>query len=163
MSDIKPVIAPEELKYTCTTKGCENPTHGLKCKDCLEGRGPKPTKTSPTDVINGGAAAQAKRKKSPLDLPEAEIRIAIKAWYRLQGAKVWDTEQEMHARIDPGVSDLIITRGRGKAVLFAEIKSATGVQSKEQKEFEAAVKACGAEYVIMRSLQEAIDYEEVRL
>lgn len=52
-----------------------------------------------------------------------------------------------------GVSDLIaVLDGE---VVFIEMKTKTGRQRPEQKEFEAAVKARGFEYVIFRSVSDA--------
>jgi hypothetical protein len=53
-----------------------------------------------------------------------------------------------------GVSDLIVILPCGK-LLFIEVKKPTGgVQSPEQKDFEARVKALGYEYHIVKSLDE---------
>jgi hypothetical protein len=38
--------------------------------------------------------------------------------------------------------------------VFIEVKSATGRQSAEQKSFECQVKDAGAEYVVVRSVEE---------
>ena len=51
-----------------------------------------------------------------------------------------------------GVSDLIIIQP--KKVLFVEVKTETGIQSKNQKQFEKIVTALGFEYILVRSLEE---------
>jgi hypothetical protein len=53
-----------------------------------------------------------------------------------------------------GVSDLTYLCPSG-AILFIEIKTETGVQSKAQKEWEQTVKENGYRYVIWRSLDDA--------
>lgn len=53
-----------------------------------------------------------------------------------------------------GVSDLIILMD-GK-VLFMELKTATGKQSKTQAIFQSIVERFGFEYVICRSVDEAV-------
>ena len=52
-----------------------------------------------------------------------------------------------------GVSDLIILLPN--RCIFVEVKTATGVQSKKQKEFAKIVKALGFEYLLVRSLADA--------
>ena len=62
----------------------------------------------------------------------------------------------------PGVSDLIIYHHKKIEELgivtvlniFVEVKTKTGTQSKEQKQFEARVTKMGFKYVIVRSLDE---------
>lgn len=49
-----------------------------------------------------------------------------------------------------GVSDLVLILP--KKVVFLELKTETGIQSPEQKEFEKKVTARGHEYIIIRSL-----------
>lgn len=51
-----------------------------------------------------------------------------------------------------GVSDLIVLMP--KRVVFVEVKTPTGSQSTEQKEFERLVKNLGFEYYLVRSLQD---------
>lgn len=52
----------------------------------------------------------------------------------------------------PGASDLIVIHFG--AVVFVELKTATGVQSAEQKAFEVRVNQCGYPYYLCRSLEE---------
>ncbi len=49
-----------------------------------------------------------------------------------------------------GVSDLIVVMKN--IVLFVEVKTETGVQSKTQKDFEKKVSALGFDYILVRSL-----------
>lgn len=51
-----------------------------------------------------------------------------------------------------GVSDLIIVRP--DEVIFLEVKTSTGTQSKVQKEFQKKVEAMGYKYLLVRSLEE---------
>lgn len=54
-----------------------------------------------------------------------------------------------------GVSDLIYLKPGGNPVLM-ELKTETGTQSQVQKDWEVRVKQAGYEYVIIRSLADAI-------
>jgi len=51
-----------------------------------------------------------------------------------------------------GVSDLIIVQPN--RILFVEMKTETGTQSKEQKDFQNKVEALGFEYFLIRSLEQ---------
>lgn len=51
-----------------------------------------------------------------------------------------------------GVSDLIIVND--KEILFIEVKTSKGKQSKKQADFERKVKALGYRYLIVRSLND---------
>lgn len=57
-----------------------------------------------------------------------------------------------------GVSDLIVIQA-GK-VCFVEVKTPTGRQSDSQKEFQKSVEAKGYEYLIWRSIKDAIKWTE---
>lgn len=57
-----------------------------------------------------------------------------------------------------GVSDLIWLSNNGP--VFIEMKIPTGVQSKEQKEFESVVSSLGYRYVICRSFEQ---FQEILL
>lgn len=56
-----------------------------------------------------------------------------------------------------GQSDLIIVTK--KEIIFAEIKSATGKQSPEQKQFQKTIEALGYKYIIFRSLNDCISHK----
>ena len=55
-----------------------------------------------------------------------------------------------------GQSDLILLLP--KRVVFVELKTEIGRQSKEQKDFESKVRDLGFEYYIWRSLEDAINF-----
>jgi hypothetical protein len=52
-----------------------------------------------------------------------------------------------------GASDIIAIRSHGR-VLFVEVKSETGTQSKHQKLFEANLRKRGVHYILVRSVKE---------
>ena len=54
----------------------------------------------------------------------------------------------------PGESDLTLFCDGGR-VIFVEVKTPSGRQSKKQKKFQAAVEWRGYEYVILRSAEDA--------
>jgi len=54
-----------------------------------------------------------------------------------------------------GVSDLIILLPMGRCI-FIEVKSRTGVQTKEQKEFQNTVQKLGFEYKIWRTVDDVV-------
>lgn len=148
----------------CTVRDCENEvTDGkLHCLDCREGRYPcdrkKPEQSADVSKVKKSSREQ-KQIQRAIQPSEAELRVAIKNWYRLRGAQVWDTEQERQARVDAGLADLIVMRP-GKPALFIEVKRFDGTQSPDQKGFQRCVESCGAQYLLPRSLQEVIDFEE---
>lgn len=51
-----------------------------------------------------------------------------------------------------GVSDLIIETG--KELIYCEVKTETGTQSKDQKKFEAIVTDFGRIYILVRSVED---------
>ena len=51
-----------------------------------------------------------------------------------------------------GISDLVVVSQ--DEVLFVEVKTQTGRQSKKQKEFQSKVEALGYRYLIVRSLED---------
>lgn len=112
------------------------------------------------------AGSRDPKRVTPAELlkkPESEIRLEVKRWFELHGALVWDTEQEMRARITPGLSDLIVC-WPGRGVAFVEVKSAVGRQSEAQVGFQEAVESAGGVYVVVRSIEdcEAINFHSVR-
>lgn len=162
--------SPAGIISKCCIKTCDNMVSdgGLQCYDCRNGRYPE-TRTSygaaeNKYAVNASAGPVKKPGKSKhVPMPsEAEIRVAIKDWYRLKGAKVWDTEQNREdSRVDAGLSDLIVL-WPGKPVRFVEVKRHDGRQRPAQKEFQEYVeRGTGAVYLMPRSLQEVIDYEEM--
>ena len=63
-----------------------------------------------------------------------------------------ETLQKMAIGMMPGVSDLIIIQS--DQVLFIEVKTPTGTQSKSQKRFQYLVEALGYKYYLVRSLED---------
>lgn len=73
----------------------------------------------------------------------------------LQRAKAWKRLEAEGAR--PGVADLFLAVPSGKyAGLFVEMKTATGRQTAQQKEFQRDIQAAGYGYVVPRTLEEFI-------
>lgn len=58
----------------------------------------------------------------------------------------------------PGVSD--ITALIGNKTYYIEVKTEKGIQSKSQKEFQRNVEAQGHDYLIFRSLEDAINFAD---
>jgi hypothetical protein len=58
--------------------------------------------------------------------------------------------------VRPGAADLLFVRS-GAPPLFMELKTSRGVQSETQRAFEAQAITAGAEYMIARSLDAALD------
>ena len=90
--------------------------------------------------------------------PETAIRKATRDYLRLKGYFVITIQQGLGAH--RGISDLIVTRS-GKTS-FVEIKTATGRLSDWQEKFESEIESHGGEYVVIRSLDEAIEWEKSR-
>ena len=60
--------------------------------------------------------------------------------------------------LKPGISDVILLiPKKGFSSLCMEFKTSTGDQSDDQKEFQRQVEMCGGKYVIVRSVQKAIE------
>lgn len=59
----------------------------------------------------------------------------------------------------PGEADLTLFQNGGKTV-FIETKTPAGRQSKKQKHFQNVVERRGFEYIIMRSVGDAVKYIE---
>lgn len=62
------------------------------------------------------------------------------------------TYKNKNFEVCKGASDLLLVLPKG--VIFCELKTATGVQSKSQKEFETNVTALGYKYVLVRNLEQ---------
>lgn len=87
---------------------------------------------------------------------EAAVQREVVRYLKALGAKVWRVGQYRAQRTqDAGVSDLIVFyRTR---LLFLEVKSKTGRQREEQREFAYACQGVGA-----RIHQPTVDYAVVR-
>jgi hypothetical protein len=106
--------------------------------------------------------------------PERVIRLEIKRFYRLRyGALVIDTEQGYRSprcrqcgawngqggtRVDRGMPDLVVLTDHG--VRFVEVKSRKGRQRPEQRAFQEACERAGVPYILARSLEDVVRFEE---
>jgi len=63
-----------------------------------------------------------------------------------------ETLQKMAIGMMPGVSDLIVITSNN--VLFIEVKTPSGTQSKNQKRFQSLVENLGYNYYLVRSLEQ---------
>lgn len=54
----------------------------------------------------------------------------------------------------PGASDLLVFHTPSRPPLFIEVKTPSGIQSPNQKEFEAHATSLGYEYYLVRSLED---------
>ena len=87
--------------------------------------------------------------------PETAMKKAIKDYLKYTG---WFTFYNLNYGIGvyKGISDLTaIKKGR---VLFIEVKSKKGVQSKHQIDFERDVKESGSHYILARSVDDIDKY-----
>jgi hypothetical protein len=85
--------------------------------------------------------------------PESYILSAVRQALLFSGWKVMRNQQGLGSV--PGRSDLEALRD-GKTV-YIEIKTATGVQSDKQKDFEADIVHHGGEYWIVRCVEDLRD------
>jgi hypothetical protein len=88
--------------------------------------------------------------------PETPIRKAVKQYLQLRGWFVFTVLQGLGAY--PGISDLIAIKNGVTA--FIEIKTPTGTQSEKQEDFQRDVEEHGGVYKVLRSLEEAIEWEQ---
>jgi len=84
--------------------------------------------------------------------PETAILRAVCGYLRVTGWYVIRIQQGIGCH--KGMSDLVCVR-RGR-VVFAEVKTATGRLSDWQQGFRQAIADTGGEYVVLRSLDDAI-------
>ena len=99
---------------------------------------------------------------------ESDIQISCVKWFKMQYPRyvifavpnggtrdrkemIW----MLREGILPGAADLIICGDNGK-ILFVEMKTKTGKQSKNQKNFEEKVTKLGFQYIVCRSLEDFI-------
>lgn len=100
---------------------------------------------------------------------EAQLKQAVADYLQVkqnQGALYFDRLNSGEAMIEtpdsrrrvmlcrPGTADFYLIR-KG-SLIFLELKTVTGKQSKEQKEFEDLVTWHGAEYYVIRDIDEVI-------
>lgn len=106
--------------------------------------------------------------------PERLVQDAIEGWLKFQThlvvmpidntarfdrrtASFQKKKQNQGALFYRGIPDiLVICPERG--IIGIEVKSDTGRQSPEQKDLEKAFKKANAKYMVVRSLDEVIDY-----
>lgn len=110
-----------------------------------------------------------KTRKKPTD-DEHRIQVACVRWFRLKYPKLKNIlfavpnggrrDAVTGARLKDegatsGVADLILLRSnRSYGALCVEMKTADGIQSESQKDWQKEVEAMGNKYVICRSLDE---------
>lgn len=115
---------------------------------------------------------QTKTKAKPNSNQEHRLQCLCVAWFRLQYPKFAqllyavpnggrrDAVTGKHLKdegVIRGVSDLILDVPNAKYHgLRIEMKTKSGVQSREQKEYQKAVETMGYKYIICRSIEEFI-------
>jgi hypothetical protein len=87
--------------------------------------------------------------------PETAIRKAVRDYLRLRGWAVFTILQGLGAH--RGISDLIVIRTGD--VVWVEIKTKTGHLSEWQETFKSSIEAHGGTYIVLRSLDEAMEWE----
>jgi len=107
------------------------------------------------------------RVQSPLERrAEDSIQQEIFMWYNNTYCLLHHTPRRMifsvpnegkpelvRTGLYPGASDLLVFHHVGRPPLFIEVKTPSGIQSPNQKDFEAHVTSLGMEYYLVRSLE----------
>ena len=79
-------------------------------------------------------------------------------FFRINNIGIYDPTKKVRRAMPKhskkGVADMLVIRHG--APIFLEFKSAKGKQSEDQKEFEKECKEAGAEYHVIRSVDEVI-------
>ncbi len=83
---------------------------------------------------------------------ERDILKATRDVLRLNGWKVWRNQQGLGST--PGRCDLEALRNR--ITIFIECKTATGIMSDVQKKESEDIRKRGGEYIVVRSVDQAI-------
>lgn len=73
---------------------------------------------------------------------------------RVQSGRVKGGRMHLAAK---GTPDIICAMPGGR-ILFVEVKTSTGTQSREQVEFESRAKALGAPYLLARCVDDVVSY-----
>lgn len=108
------------------------------------------------------------RVQSPLDRrAEDSIQQEIFMWYNNMYCLLHHSPRRMifsvpnegkpelvRTGLYPGASDLLVFHTPSRPPLFIEVKTPIGIQSANQKEFEAHVVSLGYEYYLVRSLED---------
>lgn len=107
-----------------------------------------------------------------LHLKEADLKLQVEQYLQFKqnkgelfylrlnsGQTIITNDEGIRRRISgcpPGTADFLVLLGVPIWcwMMFLELKSEKGKQTDEQKEFEATVKKFGAEYRVIRSLEE---------
>jgi len=93
--------------------------------------------------------APASKQKLP-PLKESDIQKQIKEFLQWHGWFVFKNHQSLGSYL--GIADLYALRA-GRSV-WIEVKTPTGSQSADQKQFEADVVTHGGEYYVARSVED---------
>jgi len=102
------------------------------------------------------AEARALMAKSEGHQPESVIVKQIRQYLRTLGWYVIRIQQGIGCH--RGISDLIVVKdGR---VVFLECKTAKGKMSEHQEKFRSEILGRGGEYVVCRSLEDAMELEK---
>jgi hypothetical protein len=107
----------------------------------------------------GESGRRRRRKPTPVveavAIEEAEFQAQIVDLARLCGWRIHHTRAARTNRGwrtpitgDPGFPDLVLCRGR--RIVFAELKSATGRLSKDQQRWLVSLRACGIDVKVWR-------------
>ena len=111
-----------------------------------------------------------------VEISEAQLKQGIEEWlqYKQNAGKLWFTRLNSGSAFvkkgdrfhkiqlcEKGTADLLVLKRREFVhrrlrTIFLEIKSATGKQHPEQKAFQELIEAQGAEYWVVRSVEEVI-------
>lgn len=150
-------------KVYCIIPGCGAPVPDgkLTCVDCRDGHFPL---VSP-------------KVRRPPGVMEAQVRRAVLTWYRVMGAWAGDFEQGYRpdhcpscgthlnhsTRVPKGTPDVYVVVPRGIPLVegsrWVECKSAKGRQTGEQKEWELRCQEAGILYLLVRSVEDVVDFE----
>ena len=95
-----------------------------------------------------------------------EVGMAQGKWYadRLNSGEVIEVRGNTRRRVKlcrTGTADFFVLKGREaflgarlESVIFLEVKGDKGMQRQEQKDFQELIEAQGAEYYVVRSVEE---------
>lgn len=97
------------------------------------------------------------RKKTEHDIQKSIVRFFRKTYpnyiiFSTNNEACYNNSYFLESGVLQGVSDLVIVLPN--KVLFVELKTQKGVQSKNQKEFQSKLITLGYDYFLVRSLSE---------
>lgn len=84
-------------------------------------------------------------------MKETDIRKQIQEYLRWKGYFVYYNLQGLGSY--PGLSDLVAIKGG--MTYHIEVKTARGVQSEKQKEFQHNIEMAGGRYILARGIEDA--------